>query len=110
MPFASEVIFEKTAMDTLNRLVDALEEADANGDIEVDAQGGIVTIKLENGKQFIVNKHAPSQQVWLSSPLSGGLHFPYDDEKKQWQLPDGRELCALLAEELLQLANIRIEL
>ena len=106
--FTSEAEFHNVAEKTLVSFADALDACDENGDLDVELQAGVLTIELNSGKQFIVNKHAPSQQIWLSSPVSGGLHFSYND--KQWKLVDGRELSSLLASELKTLAQIEVAL
>ena len=93
----NESEFHRLADIMLTQLADMLEEADARGELELELQGGILTITLESGKQFIVNKHAPTRQIWLSSPVSGGLHFMYEGG---WVLADGRELKALLSKQL----------
>lgn len=92
--------FQQLAEKTLNNLADALEEMDTTGELELDYQNDIINITLDSGKQFIINKHAPSQQIWLSSPISGGSHFSYDAISDSWQLADGRELGELLMAEL----------
>jgi len=94
----NETEYHKLADKTLEAIADALEDADAKGQLELEQQGGVLTIALSGGKQFVVSKHAPSQQVWLSSPVSGGLHFSYDGA--QWALADGRVLEMLLYSEL----------
>jgi frataxin len=93
---------------TLSAIADKLDKFDESGDIEVEYQGGIITITLDSGRQFIVNKHAPSQQIWLSSPISGGLHFSYDKIEKNWKLVNGKELREILSSELKKLADIEI--
>jgi iron donor protein CyaY len=85
---------------TLNRLADALEVADEDGLLDVELTGGILTIEFPSGKQFVINKHGPSQQIWLSSPFSGGLHFDYDEASQGWALKDGRRLDTLLKAEV----------
>ncbi len=102
--------FQQLATEALDNLADALDALDAAGDLELEYQDGIITITIPSGKQFIINKHTPSQQIWLSSPVSGGLHFPYNSTSRKWQLADGRILNNVLAEELKTLANIGIEL
>jgi frataxin len=102
--------FGKLAEKTLNRLADALDSFDESGDLELEYQNAILTIALNSGKQFIINKHAPSQQIWLSSPISGGSHFSYDDISGKWKLTDGRELNNILSDELKTLANIEVDL
>lgn len=85
---------------TLNRLADMAEIADDEGQLDIELAEGVLSISFPNGKQFIVNRHKPTQQVWLSSPLSGGLHFDYDEAEKAWLLEDGRRLDTLLKAEL----------
>ena len=66
--------FEKLAGRTIDRLFEALD--DAIGDhAEIDMQGGILTIELEDGGQYVINRHGPNRQIWLSSPKSGAWHF-----------------------------------
>ncbi len=90
---------------TLNRLADTLEAEDAEGLLEVELASGTLNITCPGGQQFVVNRHAPSRQMWLSSPLSGGLHFDYDEEAKAWTLKDGRRLDTLLKAEIETLAG-----
>jgi frataxin len=63
-------------------------------------------VTIPNGKQWLISKHTPSRQIWLSSPISGGLHFSFDDNR--WQIADGRELSSLLAAELAQLVQVTL--
>ncbi len=59
-----------------------------------------MTITNKQGKQWVISKHAPTMQIWLSSPMSGGLHFSYHNGA--WALSDGQALIPLLAQEILQ--------
>lgn len=75
--------FETLAGDTLEGFFDAIE--DTLGDrLEAEFEGGILTIELESGGQYVLNRHAPNRQIWLSSPVSGAAHFNYDAEAAQW--------------------------
>lgn len=69
-----ESAFAQAADAVLARIADAAEAADH----EVDFDGGILTVEIEDGGQFVINKHAPNRQVWLSSPKSGAWHFVWD--------------------------------
>ena len=104
----SENDFHARADATQEALLEALESADADGAVEVDLLDGIVSITLPDGRQWLVSKHAPSEQLWLSSPISGGLHFSFDAASKRWQLADGRGLTALLAAELHAQAGVTL--
>ena len=99
-------MYHQLADRIFNQLEAALEEADAEGCLELEIAGNVMTIALSHGKTFVVSKHEPSQQIWLSSPRSGGLHFSYRNDA--WQLEDGRELTALLRTELKELAGIDV--
>lgn len=99
-----ETEFHRLADATLDALADGLEEADGSGQIEVEYQGGVIAIDLPGGKQLIVSKHTASRQIWLSSPVSGGLHFSH--AAGGWQLADGRTLNNVLAAELKTLAGV----
>lgn len=89
--------FHLLADKSLDALLATLETADEKGLLEVEYADGVMTIMLSSGQQYIVNKHTASKQIWLSSPVSGGLHFSYDDD---WKLPDGRALKNVLLAEL----------
>ncbi len=93
----------------LSGLFEQLEEQDAGGALDMDLADGILKIETENGKVFIVSKHAPSREIWLSSPLSGGLHFRPASNGNDWALPDGRRLSVILPEELFQATGVRFE-
>ena len=98
MPW-SESDYHRHADAYLESLFGQLEEQDSAGALEMDLEGGVLTIAAGGGV-FIVNKHAASQEIWLSSPLSGGLHFTPEGDGRDWKLKDGRRLSVVLAEEL----------
>lgn len=94
-----ESSFHTAADAMLHRLFDRLDEA--IGEVsDVELQGGVLTITLDSGGQYVLNKQAPTRQLWLSSPVSGAWHFLY--EAGSWLASKDRsvELAALLAGEL----------
>ncbi len=96
----SDTTFADLSELTLARLESALEALDEDGLLDVELLTGTLTVSLPSGRQFVVNRHGPSKQMWLSSPLSGGLHFDYDEEGKSWTHKDGRRLETLLKAEI----------
>jgi frataxin len=99
-----ESTFETIAGATLMHCHDQLEEAYGRGEIdELELQEGVLTIRTGTGATLIVSRHAPSRQVWLASPLSGGLHFSYAPQEQCWRLADGRTLYGVLREDLAKL-------
>ncbi len=74
--------------------------------MDIDLQGAVLTIELDDGGQYVINKHAPMRQIWLSSPASGAGHFDYHRDRAAWV--DGRsgaELFSLLDEEISSAAG-----
>lgn len=101
----SETAFHDLCGEHIARLQDALEEQDTAGILDIDGQDGMLSIVLEDGKTFIVSRHTAARELWLSSPVSGGHHFP-PAAKGGWVLPDGRSFPALLLAEIKQLTGI----
>ncbi len=91
--------YHQHADNYLEMLFEQLEAQDTQGMLEIDLEQGVLMIAADD-QEFVVSKHAPSQQVWLSSPLSGGLHFSAADGGRDWKLGDGRRLSVVLTEEL----------
>lgn len=86
-----------------NRFLAALTSAfeDALPMAEVDLEGGILTVELEDGGTYVINKHAPTRQIWVSSPASGATHFARDQGSDRWiDTRGGRDLARMLREEI----------
>lgn len=95
-----ESAFETVADATLHGLFETLEERLGDA-LDADLQGGILTVALESGGQYVINKHAPNRQIWMSSPKSGASHYVYDPAARRWVgTRDGRDLKTVLADEL----------
>lgn len=69
-----ERAFETLAGQTLALIAERLEDALVDA-ADVEFRGGIVTVACADGRQFVINRHAPSREIWLSSPVSGAVHF-----------------------------------
>lgn len=103
-----ETDFHTRADATLDAFEAALEPYDQDGTLELERSDDALSLSMASGKVYLISKHAASQQVWVASPLSGGLHFRA--EGTGWVLPDGQRLEALVAEELSQLSGVIIRL
>ena len=92
--------FESLADATLARLQAAVEAA-PGGNLDAELVGGILTIEIESGGQFLLNKHGPNRQIWLSSPVSGAWHFAWSEDDQAWiSTRGGERLEELLGREL----------
>ena len=89
----SEFAFETQA----DSLIEALE-AELGDD--ADLQGGVLTVETDEGT-WVVNKHGPTRQIWLSSPKSGARHFAFDEASQLWKdTRGGADLLATIDTEL----------
>ena len=70
----SESDFNRLADDALEEISLAIETR-LDDQVEVELQEGVLTVDMEDGGRYHINKHAPNQQIWLSSPKSGAWHF-----------------------------------
>jgi iron-sulfur cluster assembly protein CyaY len=94
----SEEEFHDIADATLRRLMELLDNAD---DAEADLRDGVLTIEPDSGGQYIVNKHAPNKEIWVSSPKSGAWHFAYDAARKAWADTRNRGGDSMTLEKLM---------
>ena len=102
-----ESAFHQRADALLGRLA-AVAEDELADQAEVEFAGGILQVDFDD-QTYIVNKHAPTRQVWLSSPLSGAWHFAWDSGRSLWiDTRQGREILQLLAEEWSSASGTKI--
>ena len=88
----SEQAFETMADSLLETLETELEDA--------ELQGGVLTVEADVGT-WVVNKHAPTRQIWLSSPKSGARHYAFDAGSGLWKDTRGSgDLLSTLSGEL----------
>lgn len=72
--------------------------------LDVEENNGILEINLPDQRQFLVNQHNPTSQIWLSSPISGAYHFVYNQESSNWICTrTQKELKSIIISELEQL-------
>lgn len=76
----------ETAADALLAVLLAKIEAALDGtDADVELRGGILTVEFEDGRQFVVNKHSPTRQIWTASPIGGAAHYAWDADARVWR-------------------------
>lgn len=73
--------------------------AENEWDADCELNQGCLNIELGNGRKFVINRHAPTLQIWLASPLSGAWHFSCQNAKWLATKDPAVELFTLLRKE-----------
>ena len=87
----------------LQKLLIIAERLEESSDLEVELDSGVLTITLPNKRQYVINKHTPSRQIWVSSPKTGASYFEYKENK--W-LP--KRTTAGKPQELFDFINVEL--
>ena len=67
----------KIAKESLENLLNLVQEKFEN--IDVDLIDNVLNIETSDDQVLIVSLHEPTSQIWYSSPLSGALHFKFEE-------------------------------
>ena len=101
-----ESTFLKLCDSALTNLSEKIEDLDKNSKLDVEYSDGILTIVVEETSQtYVINRHAASQKIWYSSPLSGADYFACDEQSGKWLDSKGQELEEKLFSELEDFLN-----
>jgi CyaY protein len=71
----TETEFHRAVDAVLARIESALEAVD---DLDVDLEGGVLTVECADGSRVIVNRQTPNREIWVAA-RSGGFHFAWRD-------------------------------
>jgi CyaY protein len=78
----SESEFNALIDSTFAELELALDAVDA--DLDYETSGGVLTVAFENDSKLVFSRQPPTRQLWLAA-RSGGFHFAYDAEARDWR-------------------------
>lgn len=101
--------FHELADELLDELAEAIEMADPDGLLDVDISEGVLTIEIPDDGEYVINKHAPTVQIWVSSPVSGASYYSYDEGEGEWMSEEGRPFKQMLVAELSDKADLDLE-
>tara|TARA_B100000035_G_scaffold89474_1_gene75389 strand:- start:6138 stop:6443 length:306 start_codon:yes stop_codon:yes gene_type:complete len=74
--------FQNLAKKTLDDIFNIVEKK--SHDFDVDFEGENLIIEIDNST-FVLSIHNPTQQIWMSSPVSGAHHFEYKEEGGEYK-------------------------
>lgn len=81
-----ETEFLEKAQVLFNRIEQAADGLPV--DIDSERNGNVLTLESQTGEQVVLNVHAPTSEVWLTS-RAGGYRFASKDGK--WIAPNGTQ-------------------
>ena len=100
----NETDFHLAVDGVLARIESAVESHDA---LDVDLEGGVLTIACPGATRIIVNRQTPNREIWVAA-RSGGFHFAFRDGA--WRdTRSGDELFASLARIIASQAGARVD-
>lgn len=67
---------------------------------DVDYDDGVMTIQLPSEAEYVINRHTPSRQIWMSSPVSGPSYYVFDMKSEKWY--NNKDLSLTLTQTLLE--------
>ena len=76
----NEAAFVRFVTNYLDTLLEKIEESYWSV-VECELNEGVLKVQTETGEIFIINRNIPRQELWLSSPFSGGAHFSYSGQE-----------------------------
>jgi len=73
-----ETEFDQLATQELSTLSELLEDNVTDDNVEIDYLDEVLNIVCARG-EYVINKHKPTRQIWVSSPISGASYFILQD-------------------------------
>ncbi len=68
--------FNETVDALFDQIVESIDATDAADDVELNQ--GVLEISCKDRSKIIINRHAPTQEIWIAAK-SGGYHFRWAD-------------------------------
>lgn len=69
--------FHTISSRSLEELADFFETSWPEADI--DLYDDALTVNLPQNRQYVINKHGVTRQIWVASPFTGAHHFHFKD-------------------------------
>lgn len=98
-----ETRFHIEADKYLQEMVIFFEELEENHDVSVELDSGVLSLVMPDDREYIINKHTPSRQIWVSSPYSGAGYFEFAANTwmpKRAPQAEGKELFEFIKGEV----------
>ena len=94
MDYSSFVKLSTTEIAALYEMIEL-----AMDDVDIDLINDVLYIYTDKG-DYVINQHSPTQQIWLSSPISNAGYFNYNPDTQEWLDKNKLSLRVRVAQDL----------
>ena len=93
--------FQQHAEETVSKLESAFSDLADDRDIDVQVQGGVLTVTFEEGEpgKFIISPNSSALQIWVSARVSS-FKFDWSSDKNDFLLASTNENILSVLERL----------
>ena len=96
--------FQNLAKKTLDEIFSLTEKKSQEFDVDFEGENLIIEI---NNSTFVLSIHNPTQQIWMSSPISGAHHFECKEEGREFKWISTRDNSINLLDKIdLELSSL----
>ena len=96
--------FQNLAKKTLDDIFNLTEKKSQDFDVDFEGENLIIEI---NNSTFVLSIHNPTQQIWMSSPISGAHHFECKEEGREFKWISTRDNSINLLDKIdLELSSL----
>jgi frataxin len=95
-----ERAYHEAADAVLAQLEDRFEAELEVYELEVEYRQGVLSVTKDT-HEWVINKHAPTKQIWVASPISGASYYAYIDGVWRGVRDQSLELTSLLLSEIM---------
>ena len=103
MEIMEESDYHIEADKALDDLLEFLEKSEESYDIEPELESGVLSVIMPDDSEYVINKHTPSRQIWVSSPFTGAGYFEFDGKNwlpKRSEAAQGQSLFNFITSEI----------
>ena len=96
--------FQNLAKKTLDDIFNLSDKKSQDFDVDFEGENLIIEI---NDSTFVLSIHNPTQQIWMSSPISGAHHFECKEEGREFKWISTRDNSINLLDKIdLELSSL----
>lgn len=95
--------FVKLVSKAFHEIENSIENENFSWISDIDSKDESLSIKLEDGGTFVINRQVPNRQIWYSSPVSGPCRFNFEEKNGEWRNTRNEEITELVLKEISSL-------